>query len=210
MRSAWIVQGGWQGHQPQQVADLLAGELRQEGFAVTVFNSLDCFFDTERLGTASLIVPCWTMGEITQAQLTPFLTAVRSGAGCAGLHGGMGDAFRNEPEYQFMVGGQWVAHPGNDGVTYQVQVADPADPVMTGSETLTVTTEQYYMHVDPANHVLATTQFGDVTMPVVWKKHYGQGRVFYCSLGHQVDVVAIPQVLTWMRRGMVWAARGDS
>ena len=47
--------------------------------------------------------------------------------------------------------------------------------------------EQYYMHVDPANEVLATTTFSGehapwiegVVMPVVWKRRYGEGRVFY-------------------------------
>lgn len=207
MKTAWIVQGGWDGHEPQQVAAILGRLLREEGFDVTIFDTLDCFADAAALAEVSLIVPCWTMGQISDAQLQPFLDAVRSGVGCAGLHGGMGDAFRSQPEYQFMVGGQWVAHPGNDGVTYEVQVADPTDPVMAGSETLTVTSEQYYMHVDPGNHVLATTQFGEVTMPVMWKKQYGEGRVFYCSLGHHADIVALPQVLTWMRRGMVWAAK---
>lgn len=205
-KTAWIVQGGWDGHEPEQVAGILAGLLREEGFAVTVWDTLDCFLDHQALAKVSLIVPCWTMGQITDAQLQPFLEAVKAGAGCAGLHGGMGDAFRNQTEYQYMVGGQWVAHPGNDGVTYDVHVADPTDPVTVGTGTFTVTTEQYYMHVDPGNHVLATTQFGDVVMPVMWKKHYGQGRVFYCSLGHKADIVALPQVLTWMRRGMVWAA----
>jgi len=207
LKTAWIVQGGWDGHEPQQVAEILGRLLREEGFDVTIFDTLDCFADPAALAEVSLIVPCWTMGQISDAQLQPFLHAVRSGVGCAGLHGGMGDAFRGQPEYQFMVGGQWVAHPGNDGVTYEVHVADPTDPVMAGSETLTVTSEQYYMHVDPGNHVLATTQFGEVTMPVMWKKQYGEGRVFYCSLGHHADIVAIPQVLTWMRRGMVWAAK---
>lgn len=207
MKTAWIVQGGWEGHSPAAVAELLSSELQAEGFAVHIKDSLDCFLDHEALAQVNLVVPNWTMGSISAEQLTPLLHAVREGVGCAGLHGGMGDAFRGEPEYQFMVGGQWVAHPGNDGVTYDVRVVAPTDPVVLGTTGFQVTTEQYYMHVDPVNEVLVTTHFGDVVMPVVWKKRYGQGRVFYCSLGHTPEVVKIPQVLTWMRRGMVWAAK---
>ena len=70
--------------------------------------------------------------------------------------------------------------------------------------------EQYYMHVDPANHVLATTTFeyNGCTMPAVWKKMYGRGRVFYSSLGHVAKDLDVPEVEKIMRRGMKWAAEG--
>lgn len=207
MKRAWIVQGGWEGHQPLEVAGILRDILADEGFAVDLFDDLDCFRDEGGLAHVDLIVPVWTMGKIESGQLEPWLRAVQQGAGCAGLHGGMGDAFRDQPEYQFMVGGQWVAHPGGDGVSYEVRVTAPEDPVMKGIADFVVRSEQYYMHVDPAIQVLASTRFGDVEMPVVWKKTYGSGKVFYCSLGHHADIVRMPQVMTIMRRGMVWAAR---
>ena len=117
MKTALIVQGGWDGHQPKEVAEILGALLREERFAVEISDTLDSFLDEEKLCSLDLIVPIWTMGSITQEQLRPLLHAVRSGVGLADCHGGMGDSFRNETEYQFMVGGQWVAHPGNDGVT---------------------------------------------------------------------------------------------
>ena len=49
------------------------------------------------------------------------------------------------------------------------------------------------MHVDPAIKVHATTSFGDVEMPVVWTKTMGQGRVYYNSLGHQANIVEMPE-----------------
>jgi uncharacterized protein len=208
MKSALIVQGGWDGHQPRQVAELLEAELRREGFAVEVSDTLDAFRDGEKLKKLSLIVPIWTMGKIEREQLTPVLEAVRSGVGLAGCHGGMCDAFRNETEWQFMTGGQWVAHPGNDGRRYDVNIVDD-DPITAGIADFEVRTEKYYMHVDPAIRVLATTRFedyDDALMPVVWTKTYGAGRVFYNSLGHQANIVALPQVMTMMSRGMRWAA----
>ncbi len=189
------------------MAEILAGLLREEQFDVEVYDTLDCFLDAERVRQMDLIVPIWTMGTIRPEQLNPFLEAVRRGTGVAGCHGGMGDAFRNEPEYQYMVGGQWVAHPGGDGVTYTVHIEDRAHPITSGLDDFTVTSEKYYMHIDPAIHVLATTDFDGVKMPVAWTKTYGEGKVFYCSLGHQADIVRMPPVLTLMRRGMVWAAR---
>jgi uncharacterized protein len=209
MKKALIVWGGWDGHEPQQTAELMAAALRGEGFEVEVATTLDAFKDEEKLKSLDLLVPNWTMGAITGEQLTPVLNAVRSGVGLGGIHGGMCDAFREQTEYQFMCGGQWVAHPG--GLRpYTVNIGPTPDPITAGIEDFEVTSEQYYMHVDPIIEVHATTVFPDydnVVMPVVWKKKYGEGRVFYCSLGHSAAVLAMPPVTTMVTRGLKWAAR---
>lgn len=205
MKKALIVQGGWDGHKPKEISDILAGQLRKNDFEVTISDTLDAYRDLT-LTDFNLIVPNWTMGTIKQEQLKPVLAAVESGVGLAGLHGGMCDSFRNETEWQYMTGGQWVAHPGNDGAHYSVHFDGVKSPITEGLADFEVTTEQYYMHVDPANTVLATTRFGSVVMPVVWTKSWGKGRVFYSSLGHRPDVVAMEPVITLMTRGMLWAS----
>lgn len=208
MKNALIVWGGWDGHQPEEVAGILGGLLKEENYQVQISDTLDSFSDAEKLASVDLVVPVWTMGSITKDQLEPLLNAVREGGtGVAGCHGGMGDSFRNEVEYQYMVGGQWVAHPGNDGVTYQVDITDKAHPLTQGIEDFIMVSEKYYMHVDPAIHILATTSFDEVKMPVAWTKMYGAGKVYYNSLGHQANIVSMPQVLELMRRGMLWATR---
>lgn len=207
MKKALIVWGGWDGHQPKEVGEIFTGLLREEGFDVTVSDTLESFENAELMASLDLIVPVWTMGQIKQEQLRPLLDTVNAGCGIAGCHGGMGDAFRNETDFQFMVGGQWVAHPGNDGVRYDVNLVDENEPLTSGIGDFEVISEQYYMHVDPAVKVHATTNFGDVKMPVVWTKTWGQGRVYYNSLGHQANIVAMPQTLELMRRGFLWAAR---
>ena len=103
-----------------------------------------------------------------------------------------------------------VAHPGGAGVTYDVNIVDNDHPVTKGLKDFTVTSEQYYMHVDPAIHVLATTNFDDVVMPVAWTKMYGKGRVFYCSVGHNAEATREPEALELIMRGMVWAASVDN
>ena len=208
MKTALIVHGGWDGHEPRQVAELLADALRANDIQVTVADNLNAFLDLDPARPVDLIVPVWTMGTIQSEQLQPLLSAVRAGAGLAGCHGGMCDAFRNETEYQFMTGGQWVAHPGNDGRHYRVNIVD-TNPITEGLPDFDVVSEKYYLHVDPAMRVLAMTTFedyGDARMPVAWTKTYGRGRVFYCSLGHHADIVAMPQTMTLMTRGMRWAA----
>ena len=112
VKKALIVKGGWEGHEPGPVSKLLGKALEENGFEVTLSDTLDAFKDEALMKDLDLIVPVWTMGSIEREQLQPLLDAVRGGVGLAGVHGGMGDAFRQETEYQFMCGGQWVAHPG--------------------------------------------------------------------------------------------------
>jgi len=213
MKQALIVWGGWAGHQPEQCAGVVARMLREEGFEVVVENTTEAFTDP-KLKELSLIVPIVTMSTIEKEEIDSLSAAVQSGVGFAGFHGGMGDSFRNEVKYQFMVGGQWVAHPGNI-IDYTVNITRADDPVMAGIADFPYRSEQYYMHVDPNNEVLATTRFrGDHSawidghvMPVVWKRRHGEGRVFYSSLGHVASEFAVPEMATILRRGMAWAAR---
>jgi hypothetical protein len=208
---ALIVQGGWQGHEPQPVSAIFDKALRARGFEVEVSDTLDSLLDEAKLVALDLIVPVWTMGTITNEQLNPLLNAVKSGVGLAGVHGGMADSFRQATEYQYMVGGQWVAHPGNDGVRYAVEITDVKSPITEGLHDFWVSSEHYMMHVDPGNTVLAVTPAGTTKMPVTWTKMYGQGRVFYCSLGHVAQVFdQDPQILEMVARGMVWAAQGKA
>ncbi len=218
-RKALIVQGGWEGHEPVEVSEVFRKLLVDMDFSVEVSDTLDAFLDAEKLKSLHLIVPVWTMGKITDQQVEPVLSAVENGTGIAGCHGGMCDAFRECTQWQFMTGGQWVAHPGNDGVEYVVNIRKGSSPIVDGIEDFKVKSEQYYLHVDPAIEVLATTRFpvvegphstnGQVDVPVVWTKRWGKGRVFYCSLGHKAKVFSdAPQALEIMRRGFLWAAEG--
>lgn len=221
-RKALVVWGGWPGHQPEEVADMYRGILESEGFEVELSNTLEAFADKEKLLTLDLIVPNWTMGEIGKELAQHVSAAVQSGVGIAGTHGGMCDAFRSNVDWQFMTGGNWVAHPGNDGVEYVVNVKGGDGSLLAGIEDFTVVSEQYYLHVDPAVEVLATTRFPNpkapgphsanppVDMPVVWTKRWGAGRVFYCSLGHQANIIELAPVKEMLRRGFLWAAAGKT
>ena len=213
-----IVWGGWDGHQPKEVADLFQADLADNGFDVCVRDTLSAFTDMgENLKDLDLIVPVWTMGEISWEQVKAVTAAVENGVGIGGCHGGMCDSFRNSTEWQFMTGGQWVAHPGNDGVEYTVRITERTHPVTAGIEDFQVRSEQYYMHTDPSNKVLATTTFpvadgphvpnGPFDMPVVWTRLHGKGRVFYCSLGHQANILEEGPVRQIMLRGLCWASK---
>jgi type 1 glutamine amidotransferase len=239
---ALIFHGGWKGHEPIETSDVAARELRDAGVEVEIHDSLDVLADAERLNAQDLIVPMWTMAEanspapLPRDLLRPLVAAVHGGVGIGGWHGGMCDAFRTYETYQFMTGGQWVSHPGGAQARYRVRIGPNPSPITDGLQDFFITSEQYFMHVDPGVHVLATTYFplgaasGDgldqeaqdridrdevseddaVVMPVTWTKRYGKGRVFYTSLGHVATAFEIPEALAMLRRGLLWAAEGKA
>lgn len=214
---ALITYGGWEGHEPDKVAALFAEILRNEGMEVELSESLASFDDAAALAQLGLIVPVWTMGEISRAQSEAVAAAVAGGVGLAGCHGGMCDAFRGDPLWQFMTGAQWVAHPGDDGLRYGVRMVSD-DPLVAGIADFEVETEQYYMHIDPAVKVHAVCDLpvvagphsvnGAVAMPIVFSKLWGSGRVYYNALGHKAAVIDHGPAREMLRRGLLWAARG--
>ncbi len=214
MKKALMFRGGWEGHQPVETSELVADALRKRGLGVDIFDSQECLLDPLLKTKYRLIVPVWTMGELGNGESKALLEAVRDGIAVGGWHGGAGDSFRQNTGYQYMIGGQWVAHPGGI-VDYKVDIVEKDNPVTAGISGFSVHSEQYYMHVDPGNHVIATTTFDGThdpwirgtVMPVVWTRSYGAGRVFYSSLGHvAADFKNTPEILEITVRGLLWAA----
>jgi type 1 glutamine amidotransferase len=213
-KTALIVWGGWSGHEPELTSEIARELLAKHGYDVSVETDQDVWLDAERLAATDLIVPNVSHGSITPEQEKGLLSAIKAGTGLGGWHGGMADAFRGNPTYQYAVGGQWVAHPGNI-IDYTVNIIDHDDPITAGLDDFQMHSEQYYMHVDPSNEVLATTTFTDeyddwiagTTIPVVWKRRYGAGKVFYSSLGHVASDFDVPEAKTIVERGLLWATR---
>lgn len=214
MKRALFFVGGWEGHEPKQSAKIFSTLLEEGGYETQTVETLTILEDAETLKTFDLIIPVWTMSQISKEQVDGLLTAIESGVGIGGWHGCMADSFRDSTQYQFMVGGQWVAHPGNI-IDYRVHITDKDHPITRGLQDFTMHSEQYYMHVDPSNHVLATTTFSDeyhdwisgTVMPVVWTRRWGAGRVFYSSLGHVAADFDVMEAKEIVHRGLLWASR---
>jgi type 1 glutamine amidotransferase len=213
-RSALVFYGGWEGHHPAELSQLLADDLTAAGFSVARHGDLQVLDEAAALAAFDLIVPCWTMGAMTEEQSKNLTAAVRGGTGLAGVHGGMGDAFRGNIDFEWMVGGHFVGHPHvgpysvrKTLVEHELTAGLPCD--------FPYDSEQYYLLVDPANTVLLETDYAwegtTVNMPVAWVKTWGRGRVFYSSLGHALAEFAEGQPMReFVRRGLVWAARSHS
>lgn len=213
-KNVLLVYGGWDGHKPAAFADRVAVWLKSEGALVTISDSLGVYTNKKLMDGTDLIIQYWTMGEITPEQEKGLLSAVKNGTGLAGCHGGLGDSFRKNTKYQYMIGGQWVSHPGGK-IDYKVSITNTDDPITKGLSDFDIkNTEQYYMHVDPNNEVLAKTTFtgehdnwidGNV-MPVAWKRHFAKGRVFYLSIGHDPKDFDTPSAWILLTRGIRWAS----
>jgi type 1 glutamine amidotransferase len=213
-KSALFVWGGLAIHEPRRCVEIFAPLVEAAGFRVETADHLRVYGDRDRLGAFDLICQCVTLGDLTDEQEAGLLGAVAAGAGFAGWHGGMTDAFRARTQYQFMTGGQFVAHPG-DVRDYTVNIVNHADPITAGLADFQMRSEQYYLHVDPSNEVLAVTTFdgehapwiAGTVMPVAWKRRWGAGRVFHCSIGHKARDFDVPEARELVRRGLLWASR---
>lgn len=221
------VYGGWKGHKPAESVDLFVPKLEAEGATVQVFNTLDVYTNKALMDNADLIIQTWTMGKITKEQFSGLQQAVMNGTGISGWHGGIGDSFRDNIKYQFMIGGQFLFHPGGK-IDHRIKIKNKKDPITKGIKDFELKkTEQYYMFVDPNVTVLAISEFPresynkkdskkaennitGSTMPVVWKKNYGKGRVFYSSIGHNLTDFNVPEVMEMQMRGFRWASEGKN
>jgi type 1 glutamine amidotransferase len=215
-KKALCTWGGWNGHTPEKSMQIVKEILEIEGFQVDFVNSLKPLRNLEKLREYGLIVFCWTMSKIRKDEEKNLIAAVMEGTGLVGWHGGLNDAFRMNVEYQFMTGAQWVSHPGGAGTRYMMHFLPEKakDPIISGLNDFELTSEQYYLHLDPNIEVLATTTFKNdtmpwidgVVMPVVYKKRWGDGKIFYVSIGHTYKDFEIPTARELIRRGLLWAA----
>ena len=228
IKKCLIVRGGWSGHDPVRATELFIPALEAANFVVDTEDTPEIYADAVAMAKYDLIVQCITMGSATVDEVAGLRQAVAAGAGLAGWHGGLIDSFRASTDYLQLVGAQFAAHPhaakdrGHIDIEayrrYTVQILPGAADYefLQGVEDFEIFTEQYWVLTDGLNEVLATCELvpdvGDewprpVTMPVVWTRQWGAGRIFATSLGHTVDVLALHEVRGIVERGLVWAAR---
>ncbi|NYI42479.1 ThuA domain-containing protein [Demequina lutea] len=228
-RVALVVRGGWDGHQPEQTTDFFVPFLDANGFTVRVEGSPSIYAEDAFMDTVDLVLQVNTMSTIEPEEFAGLQRAVLRGAGFAGWHGGIADAYRNNADYLHMVGGQFAHHAGKDPadrigeqsdnyIPYTVHITElgATHPITQGIGDFDLVTEQYWVLSDEYNDVLATTTqevrpwdawHRPVTAPAIWVREWGHGRVFVSAPGHKLDVVQNPNVRTIIERGLLWAAR---
>jgi type 1 glutamine amidotransferase len=228
-RSALVVRGGWDGHQPVETTEVFIPFLESNGFEVRVEESPAVYAEADYMPTVDLIVQTNTMNSIEDAQLKGLIGAVESGTGLAGWHGGIADSYRNSADYLHFIGGQFASHPGkapeerkgeqSDNYmphTINITEAGRTHPITQGIDDFELVTEQYWVLHDDYLDVLATTTQAvrpwdpwnrPVTSPAIWTRQWGKGRIFVSTPGHRVEIVEDRNVRTIIERGLLWAAR---
>jgi type 1 glutamine amidotransferase len=139
--------------------------------------------------------------DLTAEQKADLLSFVRDdGKGFVAAHSAA-TAFFSWPEFGDMLGGRFDEHPW--GITdATVVVEDPRFPAMRRFPSTVVLHDEHYQVKDYSRdrvHVLAHLDAGtlDLRAPLVhrtdrdfavaWSKRYGKGRVFYSTLGHDIE-----------------------
>ena len=228
-RSALVVRGGWDGHQPVEATELFLPHLRASGFEIRIEESPKIYTDAGYLATVDLIIQCNTMATIEREEFEGLRAAVAAGTGLAGWHGGIADSYRNNSDYLQLIGGQFACHPGkhpderagnasDNFLDYTVTMLPAAaeHPITAGLTDFNLRTEQYWVLTDDYNDVLATTTLParewdpwqrPVTCPAVWTRQWGNGRIFVATPGHSVEVLQDKNVSTLIERGLLWASR---
>ena len=218
MTNVLYLYGGWPGHYPYDIAAWSRDLFDELDFDVE--ESQDIFTLDRDLSGYDLIVLGWnnalTTEDLSDSQEKNLLDAVAAGTGVAAWHGAAA-AFRASLKYHFLLGGDFIEHPGGEAYPqpYRVTITDRDHEVTADVEDFDVASEQYYMHADPNNHVLAETVFtGEhlpwlegLRSPVSWVRDWGTGRVFYHSIGHTPADLANPNIRRLTKQGLRYAAR---
>ena len=228
-KTALVVRGGWDGHQPVEATELFIPYLKDNGFDVRVEESSKIYADTDYLAGVDLIMQCMTMSTIEKDEFEGLRAAVENGTGLAGWHGGIADSYRNTSDYLHLIGGQFACHPGkhpdqrtgeqsDNYVPYTINMLPAAatHPITRGISDVELVTEQYWVLADDYIDVLATTTQKvrawdpwnrEVTSPAIWTRQWGQGRIFVATPGHRVEILQDANVRTIIERGLLWASR---
>lgn len=217
-KRALVVRGGWKGYAPARVAGSLIAFLQGHGYVVAVSNDLDVYTHAVLMAGTDLIVQCWTAGSPTDDQIAGLRGAVESGAGYVGWHKGIVESFRGSASYLQFTGVQFVAQSPDirSHAIRCVPISRDREIIAGLPAEVVVVDNQFWVLSDPYNDVLATTTIparaadpwsDPVTVPAIWTRRWGAGRVFGCAPGHYAPALEIPEIRTIVERGLLWASR---
>ena len=162
-------------------------------------------------------------------QRDALLAFIKSGKGFIGIHAAS-DNFPTWPDAVEMIGGQFNGHPWGAGGTggkesdgWAMKVDDPdnilnkafggkgfilKDEIYQIKGPYSRDTHRVLLSLDMSqhrNHVSDKCGRDDGDNPISWVKRFGEGRVFYCSLGHRKEIYWNKAVLQHYLAGIQWA-----
>lgn len=141
--------------------------------------------------------------DLTPEQEEGLFDFVRGGKGLVGMHG---TAWWIGGRAVDLIGGHANWHP--PGLTFTVKVEDREHPTMQGIGDFEVEDEIYMSAYEPTLQILASAEWHGKAHPMAWVKEYGQGRVFYTTLGHTAGTFQRPAMQQMMVQAARWVASG--
>ena len=200
-------QFGESGHSAAVNGPILKEFMEASGrYEVTLTEDRD-MFRADSVNQFDLVIVYTTGGELTPEQEEGLAGLVKGGKGFVGIHSAA-DSFKANEPYMKMIGARFRTHPPFQ--THDITLLDDAHPVTVRTESFAMDEELYLidLQVDREEiHVLAQVTFQGTPMPVLYTKGYGEGRVVYCSLGHQRNAFENGTFRKWILHGADWATR---
>lgn len=160
------------------------------------------------LDAYDVLVDYTTKADWTDEHVAAIRSFVANGKGYVGIHCAAAvDSFVDDPcdDLASLIGGRFVTHP--EMTDLDVEIVDQSHPVTADVGTFQTYDEPYRLDWDEDRvDVLAEfTHESMGTMPAVWVRSEEEGRVFYCSLGHDAVAFEPDDVRTLLRDGLSWA-----
>ncbi len=147
------------------------------------------------------------VGELTDAQEDGLLTYVKRGGGFFGLHTAAA-SFHEAKGYHEMLNAFLLGH--SKYMDFTVNIIDVDHEITRGLSDFVVTDELYYVEHDPSrsHHLMqAYDPTCDETHVMAFHHTYGDGRVFYFALGHDMAALENPNFQEIIRRGVLWVGK---
>ena len=155
------------------------------------------FTQSQRVDGKRVIIP-----NLTEEQEDGLFNFVSSGKGLVGIHG---TAWWIGGRAVDLIGGSANWHP--PGLTFTVNISEETHEITDGLGDFEVEDEIYMSAWDPSVQVLATADWSDKQHPMAWVKPYGDGRVFYTTLGHGPGTFERSGMQQLMAQGVRWAGK---
>lgn len=194
-------------HRLERIGPSLRRAIDVEGIDLELTTDRDELCD---LTGYDVLIDYTTDSTLTDNQRSGLLSFVENGGGYAGVHCAadlttVAEGTREEPvpELRTLLGGHFLTHPEQG--TFDVNIVDSHHPVSAGLEGFTVWDEPYALTHDDVQVLARMDHPVNGDMPVAWVKSHGDGRVFYCSLGHGKAAFANDGVRSLLIRGIRWA-----
>ena len=187
----------------------------------------DSFFEPEKLKEFDAVIFLNTTGEVFKSKeegredrlKKSLVDFVKSGKGLIGTHSAT-DTYKNWKDFNDMMGGAFAGHPWHTKIRVKnLEPNHPLNAAFSGKD-FEVADEIYQFRKDTASadeRRMLLSLSGEIVdkgrgnsgkeglYPIAWLDKYGEGRIFYCSLGHRDEIYWNPDVLKHYLAGIQYA-----